>query len=460
MHLGGPCPGFRQVQHHAQKRFDALAQIASLRRPVVHFGVDVDGVLAAPGRVHAIGPEALQIGRLPARARAGEQQVPAKLKVEGRQLRIGSLPKVPDAFVGRQFHGLSRAQVQGDFAKEPLMFRNVGLAQRGEGFLTRGLEVILGQETRIAADVFETLVTGRGRDHQYGGIRVRDRDLPGGGAGFSTGSHHSGPGLKLQRPLDAIGVAIDAAEHERVGSLVGAGGSLRGLEARGKRHLSRSVRADAYHDHLIHRTGEKFAGVFYARDRVTHACDGGIEIQVPAIISHRIGFGEIQEQITHRLVRHLAARLGDHLLVHEVVGLTILARKDQAASLRQGGQRFGVIRIVRAAAPKRIFIELQDFLADAPEDHRAQPAVADGQRFGPGFRGLPIPQTQRLRRCLGLPGEFRRGGTGTGRKKKRAQQGRDKKSNRIQGFHMPPSCPKRLGQGKAKMAGGAFHPNP
>ena len=66
MHLGGAGAGYREVLDHGHQRLDALAQVGGLGRPVVHLGIDVDRVLAAPGRVQAVVPQALERGRLAA----------------------------------------------------------------------------------------------------------------------------------------------------------------------------------------------------------------------------------------------------------------------------------------------------------------------------------------------------------------------------------------------------------
>ena len=51
------------------------ARLADLRRPVVHLGVDVDGVVRAPRRPHLVVPDALQVGRLRAGPARRDQQV-------------------------------------------------------------------------------------------------------------------------------------------------------------------------------------------------------------------------------------------------------------------------------------------------------------------------------------------------------------------------------------------------
>ena len=56
---GGFRAGLGQILHHRHERFDALRQVARLRRPIIHLRVDVDRVLTAPWRVHAVIPNPL-----------------------------------------------------------------------------------------------------------------------------------------------------------------------------------------------------------------------------------------------------------------------------------------------------------------------------------------------------------------------------------------------------------------
>ena len=58
-----------------EKRQVHLGQVAHLRAPVVHFRVDVDGVLAVPRRVEIVVPNALQIRRQRAGTRASREQI-------------------------------------------------------------------------------------------------------------------------------------------------------------------------------------------------------------------------------------------------------------------------------------------------------------------------------------------------------------------------------------------------
>jgi hypothetical protein len=84
MHLRRSCSGLGQLLHHSEQRFHTFAEVTSLGRPIVHFRVDVNRIFAAPGRVQPVRPEPLQVGRLTAWPRTGEQQVAPELKVQSR----------------------------------------------------------------------------------------------------------------------------------------------------------------------------------------------------------------------------------------------------------------------------------------------------------------------------------------------------------------------------------------
>ncbi len=80
-------PVTRELLRHAQQRLDTFTQRRRARGPVVHLRVDVDGPLAAPGRIGPLVPDPLQVGRLRTRARARQQQVAAELEIQRRSAR-------------------------------------------------------------------------------------------------------------------------------------------------------------------------------------------------------------------------------------------------------------------------------------------------------------------------------------------------------------------------------------
>ncbi len=83
-------------------------------------------------------------------------------------------------------------------------------------------------------------------------------------------------------------------------------------------------------------------------------------------------------------------------------GFAIFAVKDQLAHFRQARRGLGVDRIVRAAAPERVLVQLNPFAVDAAKNHRAEAAIADGQRLKPG-RILPTTRRLVISRRLAIP---------------------------------------------------------
>ena len=81
VHPRGLRPASRSSSSRSNSGSWHSREVADLGGPVVHLGVDVDRVLAAPGGVQVVVPEALEVRRLAARPRAGDQQVAAKLEV-------------------------------------------------------------------------------------------------------------------------------------------------------------------------------------------------------------------------------------------------------------------------------------------------------------------------------------------------------------------------------------------
>ena len=82
-----PRAGHRQVRHQCRQRIHRLGEVGRERRPVVHLGVDVDGVLAAPGRRHALVPQALQVRRLATRCGSWQSAGSGRTGSRARQAR-------------------------------------------------------------------------------------------------------------------------------------------------------------------------------------------------------------------------------------------------------------------------------------------------------------------------------------------------------------------------------------
>ncbi len=119
--------------------------------------------------------------------------------------------------------------------------------------------------------------------------------------------------------------------------------------------------------------------------------DGVVQRQLAAVIGDGRGVDAVerQQQIAQRQVGLCEDALH---LPGQAVGLGVLAGEDRRPHRRQHVARGGVIARPRPARPERLFVQLQPLLCDAAEDHRAQPAIADGQRLDPGVGRGRIPE--------------------------------------------------------------------
>src|SRR3546814_20154402 len=84
-----------------------------------------------------------------------------------------------------------------------------------------------------------------------------------------------------------------------------------------------------------------------------------------------------------------------HLGIGQRLGLGIAASEDQVAYLGQSLARTRVDVRIGTARPERIFVELKPLALDSAEQHRDEPAVADGQRLGPDAGRLGVPEQER-----------------------------------------------------------------
>jgi len=403
--LGRAGPGLGELGDHPDQGLRALGQVGRLRGPVVHLCVDVDRVLAAPGRAHLVVPEALEVGRLGARAGAGDQEVPAELEVQGSQVRVLSRGKGLDPFVRGLVHGSACAQVQGHPAEQTPVLRHMVGQQGTEGLPARPGDRLPGRGLRIAPHVPETPEARGCCDQQGGGVRPSDPDRIGVRNRVAPLGLDPDPCLEPEGPCNALGLAVDPLQDQGVLRVDPHCGPLRRAQACDKGDLARPVSGQVDHDDLVHRAGEDLACVAHTRCRVRDRGHGGVQVQVAAIVLDRIHVREGQEQVAHGLVLHLAHGPGQHAVLNDLVGLLVSAVEDQPAGLGQGRQGLGVGRIIRPACPQRVLVEMQTLLDDPPVDHGPKPAVAHGQGLGPNPAGPAVPQAQGLLRGLGLTHE-------------------------------------------------------
>ena len=66
----------------------AFGEVGRFGRPIVHLDVDIEVVIAVPGRLELVVPQPLEVGWQAPGARAGHKQVTAILKVCDDKARI------------------------------------------------------------------------------------------------------------------------------------------------------------------------------------------------------------------------------------------------------------------------------------------------------------------------------------------------------------------------------------
>src|SRR5215470_10022099 len=101
---------------------------------------------------------------------------------------------------------------------------------------------------------------------------------------------------------------------------------------------------------------------------------------------------EGQPNIAEGFVGFLADWHAHKFLHREVFGFLLFAGPEEFADLGQEFGRTGMLIFVRFAGPESVLVELEMFVRDASEDHRAEPAIADGKSVCPFFGGLFVPE--------------------------------------------------------------------
>ena len=386
--------------------------------------------LLSHGGLERVVPHALQVGRLAAGATAGDQQVAAVLEDEGDEAGVAARREALQAFVGRHRVVLSRPEIERHAPEHGLVVGEMAGLEVGEAPAGQRREGVVVACRRVAVHARVVHVTGGGDEHEGRAVRpLHDDRALACGDGPAVGGN-DGARLEAHAPVGDL-----TAQHNLVGP-------LRCRLRRGVRAVHAGLEGDTgglrcanpAHDRLVRIAGEALARVLHATGGVLHKRFGPIEDQ-PALVAEwparRPGDlvpGERQPHVAERLVRLLADRLAHELARPDVLGLRLLLLGRLALRLGVGDLSLGreglglepepaplvqqiphrlekrrrafVGVVVRLPRPERALVELDALFGHAPEDHRAEAAVADRQRLHPPFRGLDIPE----RRHLGRPG--------------------------------------------------------
>ena len=399
-------PGDRQVLDQRRERIHRLLEIRGERRPVVHLGVDVDRVLAAPRRREAVVPDPLQVGRLRPWARAGDEQVARVLEVERSERRVAALGERLDTLVDGHRRARRRAEVERHAIEELSIVADVGVTQRVDRLDGGAIERGRDRRGRVAADVVEALVARRRRDEQRDRVgAAHDDGIIGRGSRAAARQHANAPfeaqraGHRLSVGGRAAAVAVHAAHHEIAVRRRLDGGALRRRQPRLERDPAGTARREVDDDHAIRRAGEHLPRERRPPCRVGHVRRRRGEVQIAAISLDGIDGVERQVQVAERLVRHLRERLRHHALAGQCRRIGVATLAQQPPHVRDRGLGVGIHRVVGTAGPQRGLVELQALVGHPAEDHRAETPVADGQRAHP-LRARRAARQRRRRRAI------------------------------------------------------------
>ena len=159
-----------------------------------------------------------------------------------------------------------------------------------------------------------------------------------------------------------------------------------------ERYLGWLIAGDANDDHLIRRGGKHLSRKGRIADLVSDAHDTRCEVKLPAVVGGVVVPGELEIQISQRLIGRLAIWNAHHRFVFQRLRLAGLAFEQQAADLRQRLKRLRINALALLAVPDGIFVELNILFRRPAKDHGAQPAIADGQPVGPCLGRVLVPK--------------------------------------------------------------------
>ena len=366
--------GLFALRHHrldlVDERPHAFAEVRRFHRPVVHFEVDVRGVLAAPNRIRVLVPDSLQVGRLPALARTGDEQVTAILVMElyeggvvcGIEILHAGACDVACALVGF-------AQIDAHAVENRLVILEVRRKQVVVGLLGDLRHDTLGNGTRIGRNIVVGLEVRRNREHERRRVRslhidvaVRDRDRT------AVGNH-----VQAVLELDGIdGHIID----ERVPAIRHLVVAVRGRHGGAKTHGTALISRQAHHNHVVRIARKILAGVFHAAHGISRLRDGRLEVEFTAVIAGTI-VRRGNHQVAHRLETGRAG--ANHVVRYDGFRGPVVAAEHGVAGIFQVACRTLLVVVARAARPYGTFVQADDILRDATVDEATHVAVADGE---------------------------------------------------------------------------------
>ena len=382
--------GALAVRHHAgqqvKQRFLALCQAADVGGPVVHLGVDIDGILGIPRREERVVPDALQISGQAARAAGRKQKPPSVLEVQRVQPRVGLCGGAPQAFVGGQ--GLQGGVCGKGEAAGVEVFANIF----GIAFFKNHIPPF-GRGDKAGGDGLQGLGLAVGRSGgQQEGCRLRAAQKQ----RIADSPHRAAIVLgQADRgsKADAVGIA---REIDRCIVQVSCLFAALAVQAAAQGESLRRIGRQPQDEHAIRVGDERLPRVVRAAHGEVDIEHARVQVKATAVV---VGFGrqavKIQSQIAQRLVRAHAARGRGQPVLRELFGLGQAALAEQRLHFGQRGRGVGVQAVHRAAAPQAVLIQLELLARDTAELHTAKASIARGQRRIPIRGRVGIPKLHR-----------------------------------------------------------------
>ena len=144
----------RQVFDQVEQRGSTFRKVGDLGRPVVHLGVDVEGIFTAPVGQQVLKPASLEIGGLAALPAAGDSDIPAELEELGLEvgIRLALLEGV-DTYIRGLFVLCAITDCEMDAAHQAGEVLEVRLLELLVALALDSSEDLLAASRRIAADV-------------------------------------------------------------------------------------------------------------------------------------------------------------------------------------------------------------------------------------------------------------------------------------------------------------------
>ena len=184
-----------------------------------------------------------------------------------------------------------------------------------------------------------------------------------------------------------VGVVVDGESFARECEPVGCDGRSCevgwAIESGGEVQLAGGAGGEADDDDLVGGGAEDFASVVGAVVREAGGDDGGVEVELEAVVFRGVDGAEVEVEVAEGLVAGHAARDRHHVGEGEGFGFGDLAGKEEFADFGDGFGGFGVVAVAMFAVPDRVFVELDALTGGVAEDAGSETSVADGKRVGP-----------------------------------------------------------------------------